>query len=225
MKTHNNIVVTLMHDKQHLTNDLISDLTLHENENIDAMIVVDNGSYPKVSPNAWVGRSNFPVVIERIDENIGFTLGANYGLLEASKLSDYSLIFLISNDVHIRSPFIKKAEEILLSKKALLGNRHINWDTGWNGFNGEVFDYLEGYFLAMTNRGWKDVSYFDVNYAPCDMEDVDLSTKAKMYGYKLVSLNNPNIVHLGAGTYGYTPEREAITKRNKIYFREKWVLE
>lgn len=229
MRDHKNIIVTLMYNKWELTNRLLVDLSRYEAENIDEIVIVDNGSKNRVGVNGYERwkTSSAPISFHRLENNIGFTLGANYGLkIAQGELAEPRLVFLISNDVEINGKFINQAEDILLgAKRALVGNRHINWDSGWNKFSGKVFDYLEGYFLAMTSDGWRDVGYFDPKYAPCDFEDVDLSTKAKSKGYKLVSLNNPLIVHAGAGTYGYNPEREAITKRNQKYFQQKWMPE
>jgi GT2 family glycosyltransferase len=107
----------------------------------------------------------------------------------------------------------------------LIGNRRIDWDTGWNTFDGKIFEYLEGWFLAATNDVWKSLGYFDPSYAPYDMEDIDIATTAKVHNYNLISLNNPYLVHLGGGTIGFNPAREAITIRNKEYFRKKWMPE
>ncbi len=228
MRQHKNIIVTLMHDKPELTERLLNGLYNHEAINIDGVIIVDNGSTSESWTSVLRASSRmiiFPIVQYPIPENIGFTLGANYGIMQAQRIAkEGDLIFLISNDVQINGKFIDATEDILRgAKRALVGNKHINWDSGWNTFNGKTFDYLEGYFLAATSFGWRDLNYFDPNYAPFDYEDVDISTTAKQNGYKLTSLNNPNIVHQGGGTLGYNPEREEITLRNKEYFKNKWV--
>lgn len=227
MRTHKNIIVTLQYNKIELTNRLVVDLGRYEPDLIDKIIIVDNGS-DNNSGKMWYENwktSSAPIQFEGLDENLGFTLGANYGLQQACKYAEErDLIFLISNDVEVNGPFIKQAEEYLLNPyPKLVGNRHIYWDSGWNKFGERVFDYLEGYFLATTKLGWQELGFFDPAYAPFDYEDVDLSTKAHYLGFNLVSLNNPNIIHQGGGTLGYNPEREAITKRNREYFKNKWV--
>jgi GT2 family glycosyltransferase len=60
-------------------------------------------------------------------------------------------------------------------------------------------------------------------FAPNDMEDVDLSTKARKLGMTLCSYPEGYVSHLGGRTIGYGTEREEITKRNREKFREKWV--
>lgn len=224
---HKNIVVTLMYNKAYLTDALLKGLAKHEKDGIDKVIIVDNGTTEKDSlwqMRQWACCFPFDIQIETLDDNLGFTLGANYGLQVADEDPfENNLVFLISNDVEIRGKFIEQSEQIFNEGKlTLIGNRHVNWDSGWNCFNGKIFDYLEGYFLAATSSGWRHLNYFDPNYAPFDYEDIDLSAKAKEKGFRLVSLNNPFIFHRGGGTLGYNPERQKITERNKEYFRQKW---
>lgn len=210
-----------------LTNNLSRQLEEHERFNIDHMVLVNDDPGQPAPIHTWRLGEARATVFETVlmHYNVGFTLASNAGIKESIRDSGFRhIIFLISNDVQIHGKFIQQAADILLSgRKHLVGNRLIDWDTGWNEFDGRVFNYLEGFFLAATSDGWQDLGGFDEQYAPHDFEDVDLSTTAKSKGYKLVSLNNPNIVHKGAGTLGYNPEREAITIRNKELFRQKWL--
>ena len=238
MREHKNVIVTLMWNKWELTERLLDGLMTHEGGNIDEIYVIDNGSEPRLdwlefhnyieerksNSTPWCMATQTNFIIGRLETNVGFTLGANYGLQKVcDKMAEKKLVFLISNDVQINGKFINQAEDILLgAKRALVGNRHIDWDSGWNRHSDILFDYLEGYFLAATSDGWRDLNYFDPNYAPFDFEDLDLSATAKKKGYKLVSLNNPNIVHQNGGTIGFNPEREKITRRNMEYFKRKW---
>jgi len=228
MRTFSTSIVVPCYEKWHLTHALLNDLRKHEKENIDEVIVVNNGSTEEEVAdglNFWQANNLLPIKIETIKTNVGFTLASNIGLRIAERdIAERHITFLISNDVRINGKFVEQAADILLgAKRALVGNRLVAFDSGWNNFDGKIYDYLEGWFLAATSDGWKDLGYFDANYAPFDYEDVDLSTTAKRNGYRLMPLNNPTIVHQGAGTIGYNPEREAITKRNREYFRNKWV--
>lgn len=227
MRNFTTSVVIPCYEKWHLTHAILNDLREQEKENVDEVIVVDNGSSEdevKKGLNFWQTNGFLPIRIETIKVNVGFTLAANIGLRMAERdIAEKHITFLISNDVRITGKFIEQSADMLLgARRALVGNRLIAFDSGWNNFDGIIFDYLEGWFLAATSDGWRDLNYFDPNYAPFDYEDMDLSTTAKRSGYKLVSLNNPTIGHQGAGTIGYNPGREAITKRNREYFRNKW---
>lgn len=221
-------IVTLCKDKYRLTENLLSGLNRWEKESIDEVIVVDNNSTEKETLDGlewWQKKSGMPVYVNGFASNLGFTLGANEGLALVTKkrVAEKRIVFLISNDVTITGRFVEQAAEILFSKKSLVGAKLLSHNTGWNTFDGRVFPYLEGYFLAATVDGWMDLDFFDPAYAPYDFEDVDLSTNALQKGYQLVPLNNPAINHLGGGTLGYNPEREKITRRNQEYFRKKWI--
>jgi GT2 family glycosyltransferase len=157
--------------------------------------------------------------IGRVDENMGFLYAARLGIQLA--LGDIKI--LMNNDVVVTGDFIPLVEkQIKRSPLSLVGNTLADWDTGWNTFNGKVFPYLEGYFLAASKQIWEDIS-FDTRFAPNDYEDVDLSTQAYKLGYPVVPLNCSFIRHLGAGTIGYNPEREKLTRINQEKFAKKWV--
>lgn len=226
MKMYKKTIVIPTYGRWDLTGNLLRQLKEHEANNINEIVVVDD--FPD-NMQTKEGVDSFaeylPVSLLSLEENMGFTLASNRGLqLVTDTLAERKVVFLISNDVQILGKFIDQAVEILTSpRRSFVGNRHISFDTGWNTFDGKTFDYLEGYFLACTADGWRDLGYFDPNYAPYDYEDIDISTTAKVKGYKLVSLNSPVIRHNNGGTLGFSPKREAITNRNKEYFRRKWM--
>ena len=220
-------IVVLSYKKWNLTQNLMTGLHKHERDSIDEIVIVDD-----CSEDAEVeGGLEFwtmcwdKIHVIRNDVNLGFTLSANIGLEYATRDPiDRKIVFLISNDVSVNGKFIEKSVDLLTrTKRTFVGHRLLSWDTGWNTFDGVTFPYLEGYFLACTSDGWRDLGHFDPNYAPYDMEDVDICTLAKKKGYVLEATNNPFISHIGAATHGYTPERLAITLRNKEYFRRKWL--
>lgn len=212
-----------------LTHALMADIYYKERENISEIVLVNNGGtsqevlmgqeywrnmYETLSPGAYVRIINLP-------SNRGFLLAANLGLIEAQGM----LKILISNDVRIKGTFVQEIRDILFPAKdrKLVGQKLYMTDTGWNNFDGKIYQYLEGFFLAASVGAWEHLGYFDTRYVPSDYEDIDLSTTALKLNYSLVPLNFPHIEHLGARTYGYNPEREAITKANREKFRAKWV--
>lgn len=218
-------IVIPIYKNWELCQSLLQDLMKHEKDNVDEVIIVDDFSEDAEVDGGlefWVESNVLPVSVVRTERNGGFTISSNIGLKYADVITK-GVSFLISSDVRIHGHFIDQATNILFDRKSLVGNRLISFDSGWNTFNGVTFEYLEGFFLACTNGGWRELGYFDQNYAPQDMDDVDLSTTAKSKGYKLISMNSPLIQHKGAGTIGYNPAREAVTIRNKEYFRNKWV--
>ena len=219
-------VVTLCFNHYQLTNTLLYGLYNAELANIKRVIVVDNASSDETQEGLAYWKTLWPVVeVVRQPYNLGFTLGANVGLKLATRgVENDHLVYLISNDVQIRGKFIQQTADIVFSQKSLVGNILVAHDSGWNKFGDKIYEYIDGSFLATTAGGWKDLGYFDPAYAPGDYEDTDLSTLAKTKGYKLVPLNNPHIFHACAGTTGYSPEREIITRCNQEYFCRKWTI-
>ncbi len=156
----------------------------------------------------------------RMKQNGGFILSSNAGIKRATG----DVICLLSSDVKLRDDFVTPSLSIFESNpKSLVGNRLIDWDSGWNTFDGKTFPYLEGWMMTTTREGWEELGYLDVDLAPHDFEDVSLSTKALELGYNVVPLNNEKIQHMGGQTIGFNPEREAITNRNREIFRTKYV--
>lgn len=213
-------IVIPTYNTWHLTQNLLNDLSEHERGNIDEVLVVDDCS--KDQPTL---QSVIPFSVARSMVNSGFPITCNVGLRHVTQqIAEKKVVFLISNDVKISGKFIEQAADILFdARRYLVGNRYITFDTGWNTFEGKTFPYLEGWFYGATSDGWRDLDYFDEGFSPYDYEDIDLCTTAKTKGYKLLSLNNPHITHLGGQTIGFNPEREAITYKNQEYFKRKWL--
>lgn len=156
----------------------------------------------------------------RNEKNVGFLRNSNFAVSKASN----EIVALISNDVRISDKSIaSKLKEIFAQSTGftLVGNRLLDWDTGWNTIDGKIYPYLEGWFLAFKKSEWETVGGFDTRYTVCDCEDLDLSTTYLAGGGHLVFLD-AEMVHVGAQSYKYSPEREANTKENQERWRNKW---
>lgn len=193
---------------------------------LEEVLVVNNGCTQDESftgLNWWINRKLLPIRELRLEENLHFIGGFNAGL----KAAKGDILVALSNDVRIYKDLTSIiVAGLSIENKMLIGGRMIDWNTGWNTFDGRIFPYLEGWLLATTKDDWKDLDYFDIRYSPNDMEDVDLSTTAFSKGYALAQITpdaGTVIQHLGAQTYTYSPEREAITIQNKEKFRQKWI--
>jgi glycosyltransferase involved in cell wall biosynthesis len=197
-------------DKTELTDQLVLSLRKYCGRKVE-ILVIDDGSKEEYR--------NKDCTIGRVNDNMGFLYASRTGL----SIVGGDIKILINNDVEITGNFIPLVEkQIKSSPLSLVGNELVDWDSGWNTFNGKVFPYLAGYFLAASKEIWDDIS-FDSRFAPNDFEDVDLSTQAYSLGYPVIALNSPFIKHMGAGTLGYSPEREKLTRRNQEKFFKKWV--
>ena len=212
-------VVIPCFNKWHLTHQLLFDL--YKNCSlIEEVIVVDNGSTEKEVQDGlawWAAAKMLPIETVTLKENVGFLRAANIGLKTAVE----DVVCLISNDVRVKGDIVDVLKKI--PDSLLLGGRWLDWDTGWNTFNGRIFPYLEGWILATTNKTWKELDYFDELFTPNDMEDIDLSTKALSSGIYTAEFTAGLVEHIGAQTISYGTERENITIQNKKKFEEKWL--
>lgn len=165
-----------------------------------------------------------PIKYVRNKENLGFTKSVNRGY----NVSTGRIIVFYSNDVVMSRNVVGETVAILESseKKTLVGGRSVYWDSGWNKFTFDgkdvIVPYLEGYYIAGKRESFEELGGWDERYAPSDYEDVDLSLNAFLLGYNLVALDGRNLRHLSGQTAGMNPNREEITKRNRVKFIEKW---
>lgn len=203
-----------------LINDLL--VSLHKYTHADEIIVVDDFSTDLKTlegMNWW--EQNYGVKVLRPVQNLGFLKASNYGMSKATG----DILCLISSDVIVEDDLCKILQYTVEKEpNALIGGVVYEGSTGWNIFGQTVYPYAEGWLLACTKQAWNELGGFDERYAPHDAEDIDLSTTALSKGYKLLSLNNPKIRHIGGQSIGYTEEREELTKRNIEKFRLKWIV-
>lgn len=215
-------VVIPTYNHYDLLNALLLRLYKLERESITSILVMDDCSTDKEIRHGlawWKSTGMLPLEVIHNEKNMGFLLNSNTGL----RKFDTGITILLSTDVIIYGKFIQQIVDVLEhDPKSLVGGVLYVHDTGWNKFD-RIYPYIEGWLLATTSEGWKELDYFDPQYAPCDFEDVDLSTKAVAKGYQLVFLNNPSLHHMGGQSISYGPEREAQTRRNQEKFKTKWV--
>lgn len=216
-------IVVLTYNGYKYTHQLLMDIK-QNCKNVYEVIVVDNGSEDinvKQGLEFWLGLNVLPLKVCELAKNRGFVGGMNYGLTKATG----DVVVLLSNDVRIYSSSFLTVieEEFAKDKLILLGATLYEHDTGWNSFDGKIYPYVEGYFLAATKGFWKLSGGFDERYAPSDFEDVDLSTQAvQHFCCTLKKIPGGMVEHLVGKTYGYTDERRNRTVANRAKFAKKW---
>lgn len=174
--------------------------------------------------NFWVRNGTFPKLIDYVsEENKGFGQSCNKG----AELATGDVVIFHSTDVRISGDYLSQIiEKISQYPRSLVGGRLLNYDTGWNTFNGKIFNYLEGWMLACTKEVWEELGGFDPDFGICDYEDISLSTLAVSKGIPLIPLNSPYLEHIGGLTiyakFG-VEGRRLMTEKNREVFRQRWV--
>lgn len=193
---------------------------LYGNRSDIEFIVVDNGSEDSTPGllKSWQERWSALTVI-RNKENLGFGPGNNQG----TKIASGDIFVFLSNDVVVNGDYIGPVAESLKGRgHQLIGAQLMDWDTGWNKFNGEIIPYIAGWCVACTRDVWQMLDGFDERFIPCDYEDMDLSLEASKAGITLVKLDLPLVHMFGRSAQALSGGREAITLENKKRFVEKW---
>lgn len=156
--------------------------------------------------------------------NYGFGGNCNLGVERATGKT----VTFLSSDVQIKGDFVFPIQKLLAEEgvSKLVGGRLLNFDTGWNVFDGRIFPYLEGWLLACKIEDFQKLGGFDYRYGKFDYEDVDLSTTALSMGFVLEALPEPLFSHWNGSsiiTLMGIEERAEKTKLNREVFKKKWL--
>lgn len=202
------------------------------------IILIDNAS----TDSDYLWAKNYPsIILEKLDKNYGFDKAVNKGI----KLSDSKYVVLLNNDTVAKKSWleeliksIERDDKIfsVCSKMIRYDDKNIIDDAGdeynilgWaykrgdgstiNSYNEteEVFSSCAG--AAIYNRKILDeIGYFD-NHFFAYMEDVDISYRAKIHGYKNIYCPNAEIYHIGSATSGskYNAFKVKLAARNNVY--------
>jgi len=190
------------------------------------IIIIDNGSTDPTPMilSQWkdVFGSNLTAI--RNEENKGFGAANNQGT-DAAK---GNILIFISNDVMINGDYVTPVEKRLVGSIALVGAELLTHNTGWNMFKKDgdsvLIPYVAGHLIAVNRSTWDVLGGWDERYHPSDYEDIDLSYAATQQGVQLVSMSLP-VHHLFGQSAGQiVGGREAMTRRNRQKFMEKWGL-
>lgn len=212
------------------------------------LIVVDNGS---TDGTAEAVAAQYPqVLVWRLERNVGFQGGANFGLRRSlADGVDYAL--LVSNDTTARPDLLdelmKHARDdhvgLLMPKIyyaaepdriwSVGGDRHpLTYEMTRKGDNQldrgqweQVLDrdFLVGCVLLFKRPLLETVGYFDTGFYPAYYEDVDLCLRARQAGFKLRLAPGAKLWHKVARSHGGqdSPQERYLMARNSVrYFRK-----
>lgn len=207
------------------------------------IIIVDNAS----SDNSTTYiKTNFPeITLIENKTNTGFAHAVN----QAIKIATTDYVLLLNNDTIVTESAFKNMFDLISTDSSIFSvtskmiqkhNPNLIDDTGdeysimgWTkkrGFNhsvseftqsGEVFGACAG--AALYRRlVFLEIGYFDENFESY-VEDVDISIRARLYGYTSYYCADTIIYHYGSATSGskYNSFKVRISARNNIYLLYK----
>ena len=207
------------------------------------VIFVDNGS---TDGSAEYIEKNFPkTIIIRFDKNYGFAMPNNIGIEEAFKNPDVQYIATLNNDTKVDShwleEFIKVAENddqigmcasktlffytpelidntgILISSDGSGINRgYKEKDSGQYDINCEVFGACAAAALY-KRKMLNEIGFFDGDFFAY-YEDIDLSWRARLAGWKCMYVHSAVVYHVHSATgIAHSPFKSFYLQRNRFF--------
>jgi Predicted glycosyltransferases len=207
------------------------------------VIVIDNGSHDKSAD--YILETYPEVILIKNHENLGFAAAVNQGI----KVSNSEYVFLLNNDVQLEKgaisnllKCIKKDDSIFaVSSKMIQYSDRDKMDDagdeytilGWTrrvGYGKSPDRYVQGreIFSACAAASLyrrsilNEIGYFDENFFAY-LEDVDISYRARIHGYKCCYCPEAVVYHVGSGTSGnkYNEFKTELSARNNVYLPYK----
>ena len=212
-----------------------------DQEYIGEVIIVDNGSVDNSVDYIKNNSFNFPIKLIENKENLGFAPAVNQAITEAR----YEYIFSLNNDTEVKKGCIGELIKVISSNKDIFSvqakmlqykNKNLIDDAGdeytlfaWSkkiGENQDASDFNEVSQIfsscagaAMYKKSILDkIGYFDSNFFAYT-EDIDLSLRAHINGYKNFLCPKAIVYHVGSATSGsrYNEFKVRLSARNNIW--------
>ena len=201
-------------------------------------IIIDNASTD--SAYEWLQEYE-DIIFKQLDQNYGFSRAVNEGI----KMAKGEYVLLLNNDTIVEKDFIKELVNAIekdtrifaISSKMIAYQNHQVMDDagdeytalGWAYKLGDgrgVEHYTKAYNVFSACAGaalyrksiFGEIGLFDENFFAY-MEDVDVSYRARIYGYYNVYCPNAKVYHIGSATSGskYNDFKVRLAARNNVY--------
>lgn len=239
------ILVIIPHfNKLSLLKECIYHLECQSFKTFDIMIV-DNGSDDGSAEYLFdISNKNSSIHYTLLNENMGFAYAVNKGL-EYSINNNYDYSILLNNDAFVQEDFVNKLYFSIITSKSIfaVSSLMLRFDDkdkidsfgdyytlfGWSfqGHIGEDYRDIEndeeafsacGGAAIYNNEIIKKIGGFDDKFFAY-LEDIDISYRARLNGYKILTCRAAKCYHLGSSTTGskYNEFKVRISARNNIY--------
>lgn len=214
------------------------DSIINTTEELLEIIVVDNGSTD--SDYKWL--EDYPqIIFKRLNRNYGFSRAVNEGIF----LAKGEYIILFNNDALALPGFFTALYQTIEADSKIFSvcSKMIQYHDqtriddagdeynllGWAykvGDNTLVEGYSERRRVFSSCAGaaiyrktvFEEIGYFDEQFFAY-MEDVDISYRANIHGYKNIYCPDAKVYHIGSATSGskYNSFKVKLAARNNIY--------
>jgi len=200
-------------------------------------IVIDNNSSDE-SYKLVEGLSQVKLI--RLDENFGYAKANNLAVSKATG----ELVLFLNNDTELFSDMVEKLVEsyqeksIICPAQILMVNRG-NDNIGSTGNGMDIFGYpyvdvdsrktklfyVDGAAIFISKKDFIDIGMFDEKLFMFQ-EDIDLSWRAQLMGYKLIQCWDAKFYHFsgGAATGGGLKSKQYETSYFRRYMNEKNII-
>lgn len=207
------------------------------------ILVVDNGS---TDGSLGFLKEHYPMVqVLALDKNYGFCVAVNRGI----RMADTPYVILLNNDTEPEPEFarelllaIKVSENIFSCQAKMLDyyNRSLMDDggdfycaLGWafaRGKGREENRYVKRDKIFASCAGasiyrkalFEEIGYFDEEHFAY-LEDVDISYRARIFGYDSYFVPTARVYHMGSATTGsvHNEFKVRLSARNSLYVAYK----
>lgn len=207
------------------------------------IIVVDNNS---TDESVKIIEEKYPsITLIKNNENLGFAAAVNIGI----KVSKSDFVALLNNDTEVDTKWlgnlysvVSKDDKIFSASSKMIRfyERDIIDDAGdqynllgWaykrgDGASVDKFNKNKVVFSTCAGAGlyrrkvFEEIGYFDENFFAY-LEDIDVSFRGNIHGYKNVYVNDAIVYHMVSATSGsrHNEFKVKLASRNSIYLIRK----
>ena len=203
------------------------------------IIIIDNASTD--DGYTWIKEKYPHILFKQLGQNYGFSLAINKGI----KLAKGEYVLLLNNDTELQKGFLEKLLEVIQKDSKIFSvcSQMIQYHNptliddagdeynllGWaykrgDGQAVDTYNKRERIFSACAGAAlyrksiFEEIGYFDENFFAY-MEDVDISYRALIHGYKNMYCPEAKVLHIGSATSGskYNAFKVRLAARNNIY--------